>query len=84
MDIKEELTARLLVSNYTPKAIKEILKCYTKWFKMSRAVKCPCGTRINKRNLCYYINEYNEKVPICRKCVRVIKEYQEGNKKWNM
>ena len=48
---------------------------------MSRAVKCPCGTRINKRNLCYYINEYNEKVPICRKCVRVIKEYQEGNKK---
>lgn len=30
MNIKEELTARLLNANYTPEAIKEILKCYIK------------------------------------------------------
>lgn len=46
----------------------------------NRTIKCLCGIRLNRRNIGYYIDEFNERVPICKKCIKVIKEYQQDDK----
>ena len=38
---------------------------------------CPCGKRLNKRNIKHYRNRYGEYVPICRECAEVVKDYLE-------
>ena len=37
-------------------------------------VKCECGKRITKYNRWYYENEFNDLKPICKECIRAIKE----------
>lgn len=44
-------------------------------FKNRTGQKCKCEKRINKKNIRYYIDQYNERKPICKDCYEIIKTF---------